>query len=95
MDAGVKNLWVLSPGFVHSKQVLADDEMAVVGRLTLTTVVWSITMKNGLMYRTPGSERDPADHISEVSQEITEDTFHFTWHQSLIKEIMQLFTPML
>ena len=35
------------------------------------------------------------DHIFEVSQEITEDTFRFTWHQSLIKEIMQLFAPML
>ena len=45
MDAGVK-IYEYTPGFVHSKQVLADDEMAVVvGRLTLITAVWSITMK--------------------------------------------------
>ena len=49
------------------------------------------------MYRTPALKkiREDFDHIFEVSQEITEDTFRFTWHQSLIKEIMQLFAPML
>ena len=32
MDAGVK-IYEYTPGFVHSKQVLADDEMAVVGSI--------------------------------------------------------------
>ena len=32
MDAGVK-VYEYTPGFVHCKQVLADDEMAVVGSI--------------------------------------------------------------
>jgi len=97
MDAGVK-IYEYTPGFVHSKQVLADDEMAVVGSINFDYRSLVHHYENAVwMYRTPALKeiRADFDHIFEVSQEITEDTFRFTWHQSLIKEIMQLFAPML
>jgi lipid phosphotransferase len=97
MDAGVK-IYEYTPGFVHSKQVLADDEMAVVGSINFDYRSLVHHYENAVwMYRTPALKkiREDFDHIFEVSQEITEDTFRFTWHQSLIKEIMQLFAPML
>ena len=97
MDAGVK-IYEYTPGFVHSKQVLADDEMAVVGSINFDYRSLVHHYENAIwMYRTPALKkiREDFDHIFEVSQEITEDTFRFTWHQSLIKEIMQLFAPML
>ena len=97
MDAGVK-IYEYTPGFVHSKQVLADDEMAVVGSINFDYRSLVHHYENAVwMYQTPTLKeiRADFDHIFEVSQEITEDTFRFTWHQSLIKEIMQLFAPML
>ncbi len=83
MDAGVK-IYEYTPGFVHSKQVLADDEMAVVGSINFDyrSLVHHyekchLDVSDACLKKI----REDFDHIFEVSQEITEDTFRFTWHQ--------------
>ena len=97
LSAGVR-IFEYTPGFIHSKQMIVDDRFAAVGTINLDYRSLVHHYENAVwMYRTPALKkiREDFDHIFEVSQEITEDTFRFTWHQSLIKEIMQLFAPML
>ena len=97
MEAGVK-IYEYTPGFIHSKQVLADDEVAVVGTINFDYRSLVHHYENAVwMYRSPELIKIRADfeEIFSVSQQIKLDTFRITWYQHLIKEIMQLFAPML
>ena len=97
MEAGVK-IYEYTPGFIHSKQVLADDEVAVVGTINFDYRSLVHHYENAVwMYRSPELTKIRADfeEIFFVSQQIQLDTFRITWYQHLIKEIMQLFAPML
>lgn len=97
MEAGVK-IYEYTPGFIHSKQVLADDEVAVVGTINFDYRSLVHHYENAVwMYRSPELAKIRADfeEIFSVSQQIQLDTFRITWYQHLIKEIMQLFAPML
>lgn len=97
MEAGVK-IYEYTPGFIHSKQVLADDEVAVVGTINFDYRSLVHHYENAVwMYRSPELTKIRADfeEIFSVSQQIKLDTFRITWYQHLIKEIMQLFAPML
>ena len=97
MEAGVK-IYEYTPGFIHSKQVLADDEVAVVGTINFDYRSLVHHYENAVwMYRSPELTKIRADfeEIFSVSQQIQLDTFRITWYQLLIKEIMQLFAPML
>ena len=97
MEAGVK-IYEYTPGFIHSKQVLADDEVAVVGTINFDYRSLVHHYENAVwMYRSPELTKIRADFqgIFSVSQQIKLDTFRITRYQHLIKEIMQLFAPML
>lgn len=97
MEAGVK-IYEYTPGFIHSKQVLADDEVAVVGTINFDYRSLVHHYENAVwMYRSPELTKIRTDfeEIFSVSQQIKLDTFRITWYQHLIKEIMQLFAPML
>lgn len=97
MEAGVK-IYEYTPGFIHSKQVLADDEVAVVGTINFDYRSLVHHYENAVwMYRSPELTKIRTDfeEIFSVSQQIQLDTFRITWYQHLIKEIMQLFAPML
>lgn len=97
MEAGVK-IYEYTPGFIHSKQVLADDEVAVVGTINFDYRSLVHHYENAVwMYRSPELTKIRADfeEIFSVSQQIKLDTFRINWYQHLIKEIMQLFAPML
>ena len=97
MEAGVK-IYEYTPGFIHSKQVLADDEVAVVGTINFDYRSLVHHYENAVwMYRSPELTKIRADfeEIFSVSQQIKLDTFRITWYQHLVKEIMQLFAPML
>ena len=97
MEAGVK-IYEYLPGFVHSKQVLVDDEIAVVGTINFDYRSLVHHYENAIwMYETPEIPKIRADfdNIFAVSREIKLETFSVTWYQHLVKEIMQLFAPML
>ena len=97
MEAGVK-IYEYLPGFVHSKQVLVDDEIAVVGTINFDYRSLVHHYENAIwMYETPEIPKIRADfdNIFAVSREIKLETFRVTWYQHLVKEIMQLFAPML
>ena len=97
MEAGVK-IYEYLPGFVHSKQVLVDDEIAVVGTINFDYRSLVHHYENAIwMYETPEIPKIRADfdNIFAVSREIKLKTFRVAWYQHLVKEIMQLFAPML
>ena len=97
MTAGVR-IYEYTPGFIHSKHVVADDDFGVVGTINFDYRSLVHHYENAvLMYKTPSMfdlKRD-FEELFETSQEIHEDTIKNTWYQRLIKEIVELFAPML
>ncbi|MEW4354731.1 cardiolipin synthase [Streptococcus pneumoniae] len=97
LEAGVR-IFEYTPGFIHSKHVVADDEFAVVGTINFDYRSLVHHYENAvLMYQSPAMEDLKADFaaIFAVSQEIYPHTIHTSWYQRLIKDIVQLFAPML
>ncbi|MBP2623941.1 cardiolipin synthase [Streptococcus oricebi] len=97
MEAGVK-IYEYQPGFVHSKNLIADDELAVVGTINFDYRSLVHHYENAvLMYQTPSLKeiKEDFEAMFRVSQEIHEGAIKNTWYQRLLKEIVQLFAPML
>jgi len=97
LSAGVR-IYEYTPGFIHSKQMIVDDRFAAVGTINLDYRSLVHHYENAvLLYETPSiaAIRKDFEEIFEVSQEIFSDTINPTWYQMMIKEITQLFAPML
>lgn len=97
LSAGVR-IFEYTPGFIHSKQMIVDDCFAVVGTINLDYRSLVYHYENAvLLYKTESIAdiRQDFEDIFEVSQEIFSDTINLTWYQTMIKEITQLFAPML
>jgi len=97
LSAGVR-IYEYSPGFLHSKQMIVDGEVATVGTINFDYRSLVHHYENAvLLYRTQ-SILDIAEDfrgIFQVSREINSYTIKPRWYQTLIKEIVQLFAPML
>ena len=97
LSAGVR-IYEYSPGFLHSKQMIVDGEVATVGTINFDYRSLVHHYENAvLLYRTQ-SILDIAEDfrgILQVSREINSYTIKPKWYQTLIKEIVQLFAPML
>ena len=97
LSAGVR-IFEYTPGFIHSKQMIVDDRFAAVGTINLDYRSLVHHYENAvLLYETPSiaAIRKDFEEIFEVSQEIFSDTINPTWYQMMIKEVTQLFAPML
>ena len=97
LSAGVR-IFEYTPGFIHSKQMIVDDRFAAVGTINLDYRSLVHHYENAvLLYKTESIAdiRQDFEDIFEVSQEIFSDTINPTWYQMMIKEVTQLFAPML
>lgn len=97
LAAGVR-IFEYTPGFIHSKQMIVDDRFAAVGTINLDYRSLVHHYENAvLLYKTESIAdiRQDFEDIFEVSQEIFSDTINPTWYQMMIKEVTQLFAPML
>ena len=97
LSAGVR-IFAYTPGFIHSKQMIVDDRFAAVGTINLDYRSLVHHYENAvLLYKTESIAdiRKDFEEIFEQSQEIFSDTINPTWYQMMIKEITQLFAPML
>ena len=97
LSAGVR-IFEYTPGFIHSKQMIVDDRFAAVGTINLDYRSLVHHYENAvLLYKTVSIAdiRKDFEDIFEVSQEIFSDTINPTWYQMMIKEVTQLFAPML
>ena len=97
LSAGVR-IFEYTPGFIHSKQIIVDGRFAAVGTINLDYRSLVHHYENAvLLYKTESIADIHKDfeNIFEQSQEIFSDTINPTWYQMLIKEVTQLFAPML
>ena len=97
LSAGVR-IFEYTPGFIHSKQMIVDDRFAAVGTINLDYRSLVHHYENAvLLYKTESIAdiRKDFEGIFEQSQEIFSDTINPTWYQMMIKEVTQLFAPML
>ena len=97
LSAGVR-IFEYTPGFIHSKQMIVDDRFAAVGTINLDYRSLVYHYENAvLLYKTESIAdiRKDFEGIFEQSQEIFSDTINPTWYQMMIKEVTQLFAPML
>ena len=97
LSAGVR-IFEYTPGFIHSKQMIVDDRFAAVGTINLDYRSLVHHYENAvLLYKTESiaAIRKDFEGIFEQSQEIFSDTINPTWYQMMIKEVTQLFAPML
>ena len=97
LSAGVR-IFEYTPGFIHSKQMIVDDRFAAVGTINLDYRSLVHHYENAvLLYKTESITDIGKDFegIFEQSQEIFSDTINPTWYQMMIKEVTQLFAPML
>ena len=89
LAAGVR-IYEYAPGFIHSKNVIADDELAVVGTINFDYRSLVHHYENAvLLYKTPILSDIKADfeEIFKASKEVYDGVFKSTWYQS--------FAPML
>nr|WP_067195114.1 cardiolipin synthase [Streptococcus sp. DD10] len=97
LEAGVK-IFEYTPGFIHSKNVVSDDDFAVVGTINFDYRSLVHHYENAvLMYKTStiSAIKKDFDELFSVSQRIHLDTFKPTWYQTFVKEVMELFAPLL
>ena len=97
LSAGVR-IFEYTPGFIHSKQIIVDDRFAAVGTINLDYRSLVHHYENAvLLYKTESIAdiRKDFEEIFEQSQEIFPGELKPTWYQMMIKEVTQLFAPML
>ena len=98
IKSGVK-IYEYTPGFVHAKTFLADDEVAVVGTINLDFRSMYLHYECGsLFYRTEGLKDIKTDFVDmfKKCQEITmKDYYRFSIWQKLAGRILRIFGPLL
>ncbi len=98
VEAGVK-IYEYTPGFVHAKTFVADDEYGIVGTINLDfrslylhfeDAVWLFRTKSVLAIR------DDYLKTLEVCQQITLASCRsVSWYQKIFRSILRLFAPLM
>ena len=88
-----------TPGFIHSKNLLADDKMGVVGSANIDFRSYYLNFESGaLMYESDAIDSMKMDFITTFSEsiEITiEDVNSVPLHKKFIRSFLGLFSPLL
>ncbi|MFI3115916.1 MAG: cardiolipin synthase [Clostridia bacterium] len=98
IDAGVK-IYEYTPGFMHGKVIIADDNIGVVGTINMDFRSFYMHFECGtILYDCPvlsDIKKDILDTLS-VSEEISSDDFSKTPHfKRFIYSILRIFSPMM
>ncbi|NLK95724.1 MAG: cardiolipin synthase [Clostridiales bacterium] len=98
IEAGVK-IYEYTPGFIHSKTFVSDDEIAVVGTINMDYRSLYLHFECGVfMYNTQTVNVMKNDFfkIMEKSQRVTiEDTKDVKWYIVLLRAILKVFAPLM
>lgn len=94
IESGVK-IYEYSPGFIHSKTLVADDEYGVVGTINMDYRSFYLQFECGVWIYKSGSLLDiKADFLDtlKICQEITiEDFVDFKWYRALAGSVLRIF----
>lgn len=97
LDAGVR-IYEYTPGFIHAKTFLADDNIGVVSTINLDYRSLVHHFECGVwMYETdilPEIKKDLLDTMAE-SREVGDKEAKLNFAQRIAKSLMQVFTPLL
>ena len=98
IESGVK-VYEYTPGFIHSKTVVADDETGIVGSINFDFRSMYLTFECAvLMYRSKAVKELALDfeEILKVSQVVTiEECAREKWYKKALTMILRLFSPLL
>lgn len=97
IHAGVK-IYEYSPGFIHSKLFVTDDEAATVGTANMDFRSLYLHFECGaVMYGTDAVKQVKEDFLStlEVCHAISLEECHRSWSVRLIQAIIRLFAPLM
>ncbi|MGL4344689.1 MAG: cardiolipin synthase [Cellulosilyticaceae bacterium] len=98
IEAGVK-VYEYTPGFIHSKTFVSDDEVGVVGTINLDFRSLYLHFECATwMYKTKAVHDMKQDFLKtlKLCQEITlEEAHHVRWYNRLIRSILRVFSPLM
>lgn len=97
MKAGVR-IYEYTPGFIHAKSYIADDEYAMIGTINLDYRSLVHHFENGVfMYGCEGLSEMKADieGILSVSEEITQDKLKCGLFTRFVRSVVRIFAPLL
>lgn len=98
IESGVK-IYEYTPGFIHSKTFVCDDEIGVVGTINMDYRSLYLHFECGVfLYKTKSVMQIKEDflNILEVSQNITlEDTKKVKWSNRFLRAILRVFAPLM
>ena len=94
LEAGVK-IYEYTPGFIHSKELIADGEVAFVGTINMDYRSLAHHYECGAMlYKTPCIEdiKRDFDELFEISEEKTLENFRMGKFAQLLNALLSLFS---
>lgn len=98
IKAGVK-IYEYTPGFIHSKTVVVDDEVATVGTANFDYRSFYLHFECGVwMYKSKAVGQVYSDFVDsmEKSQEITiDDCKKIKWYKKILSAILKIFAPLM
>ena len=98
IEAGVK-IYEYTPGFIHSKTFVCDDEIGTVGTINMDYRSLYLHFECGVfLYKTKSVMQIKEDFLKilEVSQNITlEDTTKVKWSNRFVRAILRVFAPLM
>lgn len=98
LKAGVK-IYEYIPGFIHSKTIVVDDELAIVGTTNFDFRSFYLHFENGvLMYKSKCvlQVKDEYFSILEKSNEITMEEYdRQRWGKKFVGKVLRLFSPLM
>lgn len=98
IESGVK-IYEYTPGFIHSKTFVVDDEYGVVGTINMDYRSLYLHFECGVwMYNSDSINNMKIDFLDtlKLSKNITiEDGKHIKWHIALGRSILRAFAPMM
>lgn len=98
LKAGIK-IYEYTPGFIHAKTIVADDEIAIVGTTNFDFRSFYLHFENGvLMYKSKcvTEVKNEFDRILEKCTEITIESYEsLPWREKFKGKVLKLFSPMM
>lgn len=98
IESGVR-IFEYTPGFIHSKNLLADDRVGIVGSANLDFRSYYLNFESGaIMYKTSAIDDliSDFDNTFKESIEISlEDALNVVWYKKFIRLVLGMFSPLL
>lgn len=97
VNAGVK-IYEYTPGFLHAKMMVADDETATIGTINLDYRSLYLHFECGVFLyqsRVVAEIKKDIQNSIEKSHQITEKECYKNWFQSMLQGILRIFAPLM